>query len=146
MSTANLDNSVTSKEKRTARLFKNVTRESDCYTLIWFDENVNSNEENIQTQEKMRQIIPELLIFRNIVAWIRSSINLTARKVILLVSEAYGRQIVPVIHGFAQVKAIYVYSSTEATATWTGNYKKVRFVVRPLRYILLLHCIVSRCL
>jgi hypothetical protein len=133
MNTTYIDNSVRFTEKQSSRLFENVTRESDHYALIWFDKNVNASEKNLQTQRKLRQIIPQLIIFKDIIAWMNSSFNLATRKVILLVSEAYGRQIVPVIHSFPQLKAIYVYSSVETSAAWTESYKKVSFVVEVVR-------------
>ena len=129
MATKQRDNTVRFTEKRPARLFKNVTRESDHYILIWFDQNVNASEKNLQIQRKLRQIISQLIIFEDIIAWVNSSIDLATRKIFLLVSEPYGRQIVPVIHSFPQLKAIYVYSSVETSAPWTKSYRKVSFVI-----------------
>lgn len=129
MATGYRDNSVTSTKRPSTRRFENVKKESDPYILIWLDKNVNASEDNIRTQNRLRQIISQLVTFEDMCAWINSSINLAARKVILLVSESYTRLIVPVIHSFPQVIAIYVYSLIEIPATWTINYKKVSFVV-----------------
>jgi hypothetical protein len=127
------DNSVTPTERIPARRFKNTTNESDRYTLIWLDKNVNASEENIRTQSSLRQILSHLITFEDISAWISSSIDLTTRKVILLVSESYGRQILPIIHIFSQVKAIYIYSSDETSLAWARKYWKVSCVIELAR-------------
>jgi hypothetical protein len=121
--------SVTPTERILARRFKNITNESDRYTLIWLDKNVNASEENIRTQSSLRPILSHLITFEDISAWMSSSIDLTTRKVILLVSESYSHQALPSLHIFPQVKAIYIYSSVETPAAWAKKYGKVSCVI-----------------
>ena len=126
-------NSVSPRERIPVRRFKNITNESDRYTLIWLDENVNASEENIGSLNSLRQNLSHVITFKDIGAWMNSSIDLTTRKVILIVSELYSRQALPSLHHFPQVKAIYIYSSDETPATWTRKYGKVSCVIELAR-------------
>jgi hypothetical protein len=129
MATKHSDNCGRTTDRLRTRRFENVRNESDSYVIIWLDKNVNATEKNFQTQRKLREIVSQLVTFEDIRVWINRSIDLTKRKVILLLSESYGHQFLPLIHYFSQVKLIYVYSSVEKSDPWNRKYKKVSSVL-----------------
>ena len=100
----------------------------ETFSLAWLDEQVDSAEENIQTQQELRQIINHLKTFHDQQQCYDYITSLFPHdRLVLIVSGQYGQQLVPQIHSLRQVSAIYVYTIDEqANKQWTERFIKVQ--------------------
>ena len=103
----------------------------ETFLLVWLDPHVNANTENQKTQRRLQKILTRLVTFDNIESceqWVK--INGNNEKIILIVSGAYGKQIVPKIHYLPSIISIHVYClDINLNKTWASNYPKIRSVV-----------------
>ncbi len=79
------------------------------FSLLWCDANVNSTGNICHTQTQLRKTINYLKLFKagaECKAYIQRHPN---DKVILIVSENVGRDLIPEIHDLKQVITIYIY-------------------------------------
>ncbi|CAF3680524.1 unnamed protein product [Adineta steineri] len=107
----------------------------ETYSLIWLDGKVNKTEENLKTQQKLRQIINHLKTFtdKEQCQEYISSVSQQDRLVII-VSGHFGRQLVPIIHPLRQVSSIYVYCmDKKANEQWANEFNKVKGVITRLK-------------
>lgn len=110
--------------------FKNVANELPKYTIIWIDEHINDTEENLVIQEKLRSGINQLKIFNNLDAGVDYLTDVENQKIVLIISNTDGCRIIPHIHEFTQLKAIYVHCLDKKISTnWSKNYNKVSIFV-----------------
>lgn len=102
----------------------------ETFLLVWLDPHVESSEENVQTQKRLREILTCLITFDNVKAckdWLERSAP--DEKIILIVSGAFGQEIVPQIHETLSIVAIYVYClDVERNKIWAKDYPKIRAV------------------
>jgi hypothetical protein len=100
----------------------------ETFYLLWLDENINSIEENVNAQKKLRTVINELKTFENskiCEEYIRQITDVNS--IILVVSGRFGRELIPNIHDLIQLNAVYVYcANVKGNEEWAKNYKKVR--------------------
>ena len=93
---------------------------------LWLDQSVNTSENNIEFQEQLRHITDNLRTFDNIQRCEEYIRKVTNEKIVLIVSGAFGRQIVPRLHDLYQMSACYVYCQDEkANKQWSEKYSKV---------------------
>ena len=101
----------------------------ETFLLVWLDPHVDSKE-NVSTQKRLRKIITCLITFDRIKTcedWLKKCDP--DDKIILIVSGAYGQEIVPRIHSTQSIVAIYVYClDVERNKIWAKDYSKVRSV------------------
>ncbi len=99
----------------------------ETFSLLWLDENVNSNKENINAQKILRTVINQLKIFENYhlcEQYIRQITDVNS--VILIVSGRYGKELIPTIHNLLQLNAVYVYCmDIKSNEIWAKKYDKV---------------------
>ncbi|CAF3717441.1 unnamed protein product [Rotaria sp. Silwood1] len=101
----------------------------EIFSLIWLEKDVNANENNRKTQQKLRKSINFIKTFDDVKKceqWIGRRIQQSAEeKIILIVSDSYGCEIVPRIYELPQLVAIYVYCRGKMTnKKWLENYKQ----------------------
>ncbi|CAF3732894.1 unnamed protein product [Rotaria sp. Silwood1] len=101
----------------------------EIFSLIWLEKDVNANENNRKTQQKLRKSINFIKTFDDVKKceqWIGRRIQQSAEeKIILIVSDSYGCEIVPRIYELPQLVAIYVYCRVKMTnKKWLENYKQ----------------------
>ena len=103
-------------------------RNLETYSLVWLDENCNKPKTNINTQEQLRKCINYLQTFENdkdCEEYIRSLSK--DDRIILIVNNKFGEQIVPQLHGLQQISSIYVYDLNQKTEIdWIKNYPKIK--------------------
>ena len=102
----------------------------ETFVLVWLDPNVDTSQENVQTQIRLREILTCLITFDRVKAcedWLKKcSPN---EKIILIVSGAYGQEIVPRIHDTPLIIAVYVYClDVQRNEIWAKNFPKIRSV------------------
>ncbi|CAF3159823.1 unnamed protein product, partial [Rotaria sp. Silwood2] len=88
---------------------QSVNSNFESFACLWLDQNVNSTQDNIQTQKELRQVINHLRTFDNIDECEKYIRKITKEKVVLIVSGSLGRQIVPQLHDLSQFSACYVF-------------------------------------
>lgn len=99
----------------------------EAFSLIWLDTN-HSNDKNRQnTEEQLRSIINHLRKFEDINECQRYFEKIPDKnRLILVVNNQLGRDLVPHIHQLQQVCAIYVYGLDKIdNEKWTNEFKKV---------------------
>ena len=107
----------------------------DDFSLVWLDKSVNASKDNRLVQEQIRSSVEHLKTFDQI----ESCLNFLQhdgkeKRIILIVSGQYGREIVPQIHQLKQIFCIYVYcSNQEKHKQWASQYSKVIFIYRSKR-------------
>ena len=101
-------------------------RNLESFTCLWLDQDVFTTDDNQQTVDKLRSVINYLLLFDNIDRCEHYIRRTTTEKIILIVSGALGRQIVPYIHDLSQLSACYIFCyDTTANKIWSSKYRKV---------------------
>ncbi|CAF0880744.1 unnamed protein product [Adineta ricciae] len=102
----------------------------ETFSLAWLDAQIDSTEENKQTQQQLRQIINHLKTFHDKQQCHDCVTSLSSQdRLVLIVSGQYGRELVPQIHSLRQVSAIYVYCmNKQAHEQWANSFTKVKSV------------------
>jgi hypothetical protein len=99
----------------------------EASTLIWLDESVNTLQESIDAQQRLKSLIKNLKTFERVEScedYIKSQPELD--RIVLIVSGALGQKIVRQIHQCKQIIAIYVYcGNKQKHEAWTKEFPKV---------------------
>ncbi len=106
-----------------------LTQNEEKYQLLWLDENVNEAQDNVVTQKKLRQAINQLKTFDNVKECEKHVHNIegTHKKMVLIVSGKFGRELIPRIHDIRELSAFYVYCMAKnSNKQWADNYQKVQ--------------------
>lgn len=100
---------------------------TENFILIWLDPNVDGNE-NLNAQTKLTNIFKNFKKFTSVSDGERAIQQLdVSNRVLLIVSGAFGREIVPRIHQLEQVLAIYVFCMEREThVQWAKDFNKVK--------------------
>jgi hypothetical protein len=123
----------TTKSKPSSPIIISTNEEINLETflLVWLDPNVNTDDDNILTQNCLRKILTSLVTFDNVEScerWLKKCD--TNQKIIFIVSGAYGEEIVPKIHYLSSIISIHVYClDVDRNKSWAKNYPKIRSVV-----------------
>ncbi|CAF1401281.1 unnamed protein product [Adineta steineri] len=102
----------------------------EIFSLIWLDANVDVKDTR-NTEVKLRSIINHIKKFQDI-KQCQQYIEQTSQKdrLVLIVSNRLGQEIVPVIHQLRQVISIYVYCmDKKSNEQWSLKFSKVKSVV-----------------
>ena len=98
----------------------------ETYSLLWPDDSINS-QQNLDTQQKLRSSINYLITFEQsdqCEQHIRSASS--QDRIVLIVSDRLGQQVVPRIHQLRQISSIYVYCIDEQrNQQWANQFNKV---------------------
>jgi hypothetical protein len=101
----------------------------ETYSLIWLDALVHSKE-NVDAQEKLRVWINYLQAFDKLhecEKYVRSVPS--EDRIVLIISDHFGQQLIPNIHSFRQVLSIYIYcGNKQFDQEWIKQYRKVILV------------------
>ncbi|CAF2893640.1 unnamed protein product [Rotaria sp. Silwood2] len=116
----------TSKNKKT---IESITPNLESFTCLWLDQNVDLTQDNRDTQQELRKIINHLQTFDNSDECEKYIRKITQEKIVLIVSGALGRQVVPRLHDLPQFSACYVFcQDKKANEQWANKYPKVNGV------------------
>lgn len=111
----------------------------ESFTCLWLDNSVDSTEDNIETQQKLREIINELRTYVKLDTCEQYIRQVTNENIVLIVSGALGRELVPRVHDLHQLSSFYVYCQDKgANEKWAKNYTKVEVFVLFLMSLILL--------
>ncbi|CAF0828725.1 unnamed protein product [Didymodactylos carnosus] len=99
----------------------------ETHACLWLDQDVNSTQDNLETQQQLRKIINYMQTFDDLEKcedYIRQAKN---EKIVLIVSGRFGKEIIPRLHDLAQFSACYIYCGNKAANDkWAKAYPKVK--------------------
>ncbi len=111
---------------RTSRV--RLIQKLETSQLLWLDQDVNEKQDNLVMQKKLQHAISTPKTFTNVrecEEYLRNSNN-KDQKVVLILSDKFGRELIPRIHALRQLSAFYVYCFDEkSNKHWTEKYSKV---------------------
>jgi len=107
----------------------------ETFSIFWLDAQVNTTEDNRNTQLKLREIINHLKTFDDQGECHQRILSLSQEdRLVLIVSGRCGRQLVPQIHHFRQVSSIYIYCmDKKANEQWAKDFIKIKGVIVELK-------------
>lgn len=95
------------------------------WLYLWLDQSVDTSDDNIELQEQLRNIVNDLRTFDNIQQCEEFIRKNTDKKIVLIVSGSFGREIVPRLHDVHQFSGCYVYCRDKQANKWSEKYSKV---------------------
>jgi hypothetical protein len=99
----------------------------EIFSLIWLDDNINIQERQ-DKQTKLRRVINHLRKFEDeheCQQYIEK--RQKEDRLVIIVSDQSGREVIPRIHQLRQVSSIYVYGKDKnSSQQWTSEFSKVR--------------------
>ena len=105
-----------------------VRNDLEISITIWLDAEINKNVENQNAQQQLRTIVNRFKTFEDgneCEKYIRSKSS--KERLLLIVNDQQGRQIIPHIHTLQQVTSIYIYCNyKKGNEQWTNQFSKVK--------------------
>lgn len=102
-----------------------MTTDSESLICLWLDQTVNTSKTNAVILQQLHQIVDDVRTFENSQQCEEFIRKMNKRKLALIVSGGFGRQIVPRIHELPQIIACYVFCQDEkANKEWASKYPK----------------------
>ncbi|CAF4691468.1 unnamed protein product, partial [Rotaria sp. Silwood2] len=100
------------------------------YLLIWVDSNIDQARQDYRnTLEELRNIVNQVNICTTSAQCIEILNDLDDAKAFVISSGALGQQLVPAIHGMAQLDSIYIFCGTKAWhEEWAKKWPKIQGV------------------
>jgi hypothetical protein len=129
-----VDELHTEKQKLEVNKFSESRRRNlAAFTAIWYcDTDIVSDEQHQQTQIKLRESINFIVSFNNTTECKEYIRQAKKEKIILIVSNKTGRELLQNVHDSEQVVAIYVYNyhtneEEDNGKLWREGYQKVNY-------------------
>lgn len=99
----------------------------ETYSILWLDPLVSDAKEYIDAQQRLRVSINYIRTFKNLdncEEYIQSVP--TKDRIIFIVNNQLGQELIPRIHQFRQIFSIYIYNTdNKRSGQWTKEFKKV---------------------
>ncbi len=106
----------------------NVYNDAEISIIIWLDPEINKKTENQKAQQQLCTIVNRFRTFEDAnecEKYIRSISS--KERLLLIVNDQQGRQVVSHTHALRQVISIYVYSKDKTgNEQWTKQFSKVK--------------------
>lgn len=103
----------------------------EIYSLIWLDGTVDSSEEKLNIQRKLRSSINYLKTFNNEYEcenYLLSTSN--NERIILIISGQLGKHLINHIHHLTQIISIYIFCiDKNKYLIWSNQFLKVYFIL-----------------
>ena len=100
----------------------------ETYSILWVDPFVNDAKEYVDAQQRLRTAINYIRTFKttfNCEDYIQSIPD--QDRIILIINSQLGEELVPKIHQYRQIFAIYIYTTDEKRNTqWSKEFTKVK--------------------
>jgi hypothetical protein len=96
-------------------------------SLVWLDDVVNDTKEYIDAKHRLRKSMNHLKIFKD-ARKCKNHIKSMSKdeRIVLIVNDRLGQQVVSRVHQFRQVSSIYVYiTDPKNNGEWTKEFTKV---------------------
>jgi hypothetical protein len=100
----------------------------ETYSILWLDPSVNDAKEYVDAQHRLRASINYIRTFKNnddCEQYIQSVP--VQDRIIFIVNNQLGQELIPRIHQLRQIFSIYIYSTdNKRSGQWIKEFKKVR--------------------
>lgn len=120
----------------------NETNHEDISTtqnivLIWLDGNIDPNDEDCQnTMKQLHHVMKIVNTFTDVEQCVQFLNKMKTDKTYLIVSGAFGQQIVPRIHRMPQVESIFIFcGNKQYHEQWAKDWSKIRGVFTKIKRI-----------
>lgn len=115
---------VSSSSQLTGLFSRNVNLED--FTVIWLDANVNRTDDCYETQQCLREIINNLILFDNMEMCIECIDEYETEKIFLIVSDDLGEAIMSHVVKRHQIVQIYIFClDSDKHLQWASKYVKI---------------------
>jgi hypothetical protein len=96
-------------------------------SIVWLDDSINNSEEYFHAQQKLRTVINHFQTFKDIHKCKKYIKSVSKEdRIILIVNNQSGEEIITRIHQLRQITSIYVYNKDQPkNKTWTDKFTKV---------------------
>ncbi|CAF0955600.1 unnamed protein product [Rotaria sordida] len=122
-------NQSTKTSSSTKPVDQSMNPNLESFACLWLDQNVNSTQDNLATQEELRQVINHLRTYDKSDECEKYIRQITKEKVVLIVSGSLGQDIVHRLHDLPQFSACYVFCQDQnRNEQWANKYHKVNGV------------------
>ena len=109
-------------------------RNGQQFRIFWLDRNISSSKDYADFRRQLQATGHQLETFSNPNVCYESLYAVTdgTDRVVLIVSDTLGRDLVPLIDSSPQLYRVYIYSANSSqTESWTNKYEKARGNVYP---------------
>ena len=98
--------------------------------LVWLDSDIDQSKQECQkTRAQLRSIVNDVDVYTERDECIDFLINTNDMKTFLIVEDSIAQEIIPLVHNFIQLHAIYILCSNSlGTEQWTQKWAKVKGV------------------
>ena len=105
--------------------------------VIWLDSSVNENSIDYENNvDSLHDVVSTVKIFDDNDECVDFLKFVAHDKVCIIISEAHGQQIVPLVHNMPQINSIFIFCRNEKThEEWTKNWRKIKGVHNELKPI-----------
>ncbi|CAF0716457.1 unnamed protein product [Adineta steineri] len=102
----------------------------ETYSILWLDPVVNDAKEYIEAQQRLRTSINYIRTFKTIDNWEQYIQTVPEQdRIFLIINNQFGQELIPQIHQYQQIIAIYIYINDDKRNTqWTKEFKKIKSV------------------
>ncbi len=99
----------------------------ETYSILWLDPLVNDAKEYLDAQQRLRSSINYIRTFKTTDGCIKYIQSIPKKdRIIFIVNNQFGQELIPRIHEFQQIFSIYIYTTdSKRSGQWTKEYKKV---------------------
>ncbi|CAF4006457.1 unnamed protein product, partial [Rotaria magnacalcarata] len=105
----------------------NENQNSDDFLLIWLDQTLDTQSNDLRDLEKIRDVVYSLRTYTDPTICLEDIKTWSDEKIFLIVSGTTGREFVPLIHDLAQIQAIYIFCLHKNQQTqWTSTFSKIK--------------------
>lgn len=107
---------------------RRLTVNLESYACFWLDKDVDTTDENRKTKTQLRSVINHLETFDDDAECEQLIQEIFQEKIVLIVSGAMGRTLIPRIHELKQLLFCFIYChEKEPNEKWAKKYEKVIF-------------------
>ncbi|CAF4379910.1 unnamed protein product, partial [Adineta steineri] len=98
----------------------------ETYSILWLDPVVNDAKEYIEAQQRLRTSINYIRTFKTIDNCEQYIQTVPEQdRIFLIINNQFGQELIPQIHQYQQIFAIYIYINDDKRNTqWTKEFKK----------------------
>ncbi|CAF4806924.1 unnamed protein product [Rotaria sp. Silwood1] len=114
---------------------ENISNLTNNFVVVWLDSTIEKIKDSQNTKALLRRLVRgHLLTYDDSDKCIDDVTDEPVKRIFLIVSNAFGPNVIPVIHEIPYVQAIYVFCGDQKKAqAWAGPYSKISgiFTKRP---------------
>ncbi|CAF4193549.1 unnamed protein product [Rotaria sp. Silwood2] len=106
---------------------ENINNLTNDFVLVWLDSTIETNKNHQNTKVLLQRLIRvRLLTFDDPDQCIDNITDEPLKRIFLIISNTFGKHVIPLIHEFPYIQSIYIYyGDQEKIEAWTMPYSKI---------------------